>query len=628
MVCHKTLRNTSVDRLKTHRNICLLTSIPIPPKSSSPQSISNLMVSNNASKRKRIFINTSDSSDSEQIDTPNENKLKETPLTISQIGSILSAQNDTLTFVPATCSTPNKANINDNPKYSDDYDTDNTIEVSTDSTPTTSKKSIEFNFKEKKKKDKTMLQGSVRSFCDKITPSEIDKCNLTLAKLFFGCNIPFSVIESLHFKNFCQSLRPAYKVPTRKVLSGRLLDDVFMKFCQSNSFKKNSALLIDGWKNESSNTKNVACMLHSSSGEAMFLESFDMTGVRETSTELCKIVESCIDLAKEKHNTDIYAVITDNAANMVKMGRLSTLWHLTCNAHTANLLAKDLVPSDITAKVKQILKAFHGPDLEKELLFRGGYRIQLPCETRWCSYRDSFVNLKKNMPMMKQIIFDGQFSISTNVKTLLINDDFLNSVSDYINLFDPICVLINKCQSSKSNIADAAEEWLSLELSQSNNNFAANLENRRSSALTEYALAANFLHPKYNGLRFRKDNKHDDMDVAESFFLSVLDVDGLNSLHDYKTKQGIFSTLFEKKNLNYQAFWSYAKNKNVELAELAESLLALPSSTAQLERIFSNWSYVHSSLRNRPNNERSKKLVSVYYNLKIQEKNHSPSDEY
>jgi len=110
------------------------------------------MVSNNASKRKRIFINTSDSSDSEQIDTPNENKLKETPLTISQIGSILSAQNDTLTFVPATCSTPNKANINDNSKYSDDYDIDNTIKVSTDSsdsTPTTSKKSIEFNFKEK-----------------------------------------------------------------------------------------------------------------------------------------------------------------------------------------------------------------------------------------------------------------------------------------------------------------------------------------------------------------------------------------------------------------------------------------------------------------------------------------------
>lgn len=111
-------------------------------------------------------------------------------------------------------------------------------------------------------------------------------------------------------------------------------------------------------------------------------------------------------------------------------------------------------------------------------------------------------------------------SISTDVKTILINDDFLNSLSDYINLFDPICVLINKCQSSKLNIAAAAEEWLLLELSQTHNNFATNLEKRRSSALTEYVLTANFLHPKYNGLRFRKDNKHDDMDVAEGFFIS------------------------------------------------------------------------------------------------------------
>jgi len=388
MVCDKTLRNTSVDRLKTHRNICLFTSSP--PKPSSPHSnISLTDFEKNVSKRKRIYINTSDSSDSElseQIDTQ---------LTVSLIGDTLSAQNDS--FVPPTCS-----------KYINDNSEDNHIDITTEeSTPSTSKSTLNSTSKNKtNNKHNTIEKGTIRSFCDKITPFEIDKCNLALAKLFFGCNIPFSVIESLHFKIFYQSLRSAYKVPTRKVLPGRLLDDVFMKFCQSNSFKKNSVLLIDGWKNESANTKNVACMLHTSAGEAMFLGSFHMTGVRETSTELCKIVESCIDLAKEKHNTDIYAVITDNAANTVKMGQLSTLWHLTCNAHTANLLAKDLVPSSITAKIKQILKAFHGPDLEKELLLHGGYRIQLPCETRWSSYRDSFVNVKKNVHMIKQIIFD------------------------------------------------------------------------------------------------------------------------------------------------------------------------------------------------------------------------------
>lgn len=57
------------------------------------------------------------------------------------------------------------------------------------------------------------------------------------------------------------------------------------------------------------------------------------------------------------------------------MGRLTTIWHLTCNSHTANLLAKGLVSKAITGQVKIVLKALHGPDIEKELLSKGGRRI-------------------------------------------------------------------------------------------------------------------------------------------------------------------------------------------------------------------------------------------------------------
>jgi len=68
------------------------------------------------------------------------------------------------------------------------------------------------------------------------------------------------------------------------------------------------------------------------------------------------------------------------------MGRLTTIWHLTCNSHTANLLAKDLVSKVITGQVKTVLKAFHEPDVEKDLLAKGGRRIIMPCDTRWCTY--------------------------------------------------------------------------------------------------------------------------------------------------------------------------------------------------------------------------------------------------
>lgn len=79
--------------------------------------------------------------------------------------------------------------------------------------------------------------------------------------------------------------------------------------CTQKIFKKNSVLLMfDGWKNEDSNTKNVACLLQTVNENSMVLELYNLTKTRERGEELLKIVKTCVVLAKEKHNTDIYAV--------------------------------------------------------------------------------------------------------------------------------------------------------------------------------------------------------------------------------------------------------------------------------------------------------------------------------
>jgi hypothetical protein len=49
---------------------------------------------------------------------------------------------------------------------------------------------------------------------------------------------------------------------------------------------------------------------------------------------------------------------------------------LTCNSHTANLLAKDLISKPFIEKAKVILKVFHGPNAEKKLLNQGILRIK------------------------------------------------------------------------------------------------------------------------------------------------------------------------------------------------------------------------------------------------------------
>ncbi|KAL4148030.1 hypothetical protein QTP88_002334 [Uroleucon formosanum] len=167
---------------------------------------------------------------------------------------------------------------------------------------------------------KNKQQGTIQRYHDKITNAEIDLVNFKLGKLFFECNIPFSVVESVHFKEFCQSLRPTYKPPSRTTVSTSVLNKVHDNFCAAIKFHSNS------------------------NGEALFLESFDLTRTKETALEL---------------------LISDNAENMIKMGNLTTICHLTCNSHTTNLLAKDLVLKPLIEKAKVLLKAFHGPDAEK-----------------------------------------------------------------------------------------------------------------------------------------------------------------------------------------------------------------------------------------------------------------------
>jgi hypothetical protein len=56
-------------------------------------------------------------------------------------------------------------------------------------------------------------------------------------------------------------------------------------------------------------------------------------------------MDKYIYLALKKHSTHIYTVISDNVANMIKMGKLTLTknWHLTCNSHTSDLVANNLI---------------------------------------------------------------------------------------------------------------------------------------------------------------------------------------------------------------------------------------------------------------------------------------------
>src|SRR5687768_14910450 len=56
---------------------------------------------------------------------------------------------------------------------------------------------------------------------------------------------------------------------------------------------------------------------------------------------------------------------------------------------------------------------------------------------------------------------------------------------------------------------------------------------------------------------------------------------------------------------------------NSKLQQFAINILLIPTSSAAAERNFSNFGFIHNKIRNRLKNDRVKKLVYIYGNLKM-----------
>lgn len=136
-------------------------------------------------------------------------------------------------------------------------------------------------------------------------------------------------------------------------------------------------------------------------------------------------------------------------------------------------------------------------------------------------------------------------------------------------------------------------------------------------ALNQYALTANYLHPVYRG----RNMDGNQLDVVDQFLLDSLESNGLDSLQQFKLNEGIFETLRVKQIIKPRTFWNLTERRHKELASLANKLLKIPASSAQLERLFSNWGHIHSLRRNRLHSTTSQKLLHTYYSLKL-------NDEY
>ncbi|KAE9075030.1 hypothetical protein PF007_g25165 [Phytophthora fragariae] len=222
-----------------------------------------------------------------------------------------------------------------------------------------------------------------------------------------------------------------YELPSRRQVSGRLLDVIYdrekaqliLRICESGV--SNLALITDGCSN--TNGDSIINFVFVNPRTApLFWKSLNTKAEAHTAEYIAETIWTTIFEFESVVGTGaVTAVVTDNAAKMIKAWRLVRkervgLVCTGCAAHGANLLMKDMfnlaIFKDVLDKAKQLsrfIKDHRGlwsrfRDLQKALRKKGEKRRRLstPVPTRWYTHEKCVSNVYHNKYIIAAIVSD------------------------------------------------------------------------------------------------------------------------------------------------------------------------------------------------------------------------------
>ena len=124
------------------------------------------------------------------------------------------------------------------------------------------------------------------------------------------------------------------------------------------------------------------------------------------------------------------------------------------------------------------------------------------------------------------------------------------------------------------------------------------------------------LHHRYKGRRLNDDQRQ----RGQRFLDEKMDRYTKIEYENFKSEADCSENeMISKKCSSPVAYWLYWKRRFPNLVNFALKLFLMPASTAQLEGLFSNWTYVHNLFRNQLEDDKSSMLLDIYYTLKQRE---------
>lgn len=467
-----------------------------------------------------------------------------------------------------------------------------------------------------------LLQDNMGSHVVK-TSVDIKEClDEKVAKFFYGCNIPFSVVEHPLFTDLVQSLRPGYKLPTRKALGDKHLDSVTEQLSEQMMVHlqgKTVTLVEDGWSNLHNEPVVARCL--SVEGKSFYLDADETTTMPKTADNCAKLCRDAINKAEDKYKCHVRNIVTDNAKNMEKMRKNlqekdEGLVVYGCLAHWLNLLGQDITPSSLMKHITEVQKYFRNHHRPAAWLkeCEGSVKPQLPGDTRWKSQLTCLDTFLTNRTFFTKIAEDHEGDIDKCIIQKIMDYNLYRQARDLADQLRPIAEAIDRAQGDSTSLADACDIFLQLLDNPKLQPHKDAIQQRYKQAIQPCHLVTYLLHPKYQGLNLSPEQK----ETAHSWLLEK-SPDYLCTAIAFETKSSPFPpSFFQVSHLSPVTWWRGLQSYPLPTGfiPLMVQLHSACASSASIERVFSSFGLIHSKLRNRLGVQKASKLVLCYRMLR------------
>lgn len=283
-------------------------------------------------------------------------------------------------------------------------------------------------------------QSSIKSYLvPNLTVPEIKKFKKAIAMHYYLTGTSFQRVEEEHLLKAFRICRPAIALPTRKDLSGYLLDSCYMEvkgkvdehLAKMTHF---SCLTTDGWSNIR-NESVINYMVGGGSGKTFFVESVATREQGHTGEFIAADLGRVID-ALENKQVNLSGAITDNtSANRLAWAILKARYPGTffhgCVSHGLHLLVKDVFAATKVKRGREVAAYPDGYPFEylldfsvtcKEIVGFFSYHHQMkskltslqreqkkktlvqPAPTRWGTLKACFESLLQSETILHSIV--------------------------------------------------------------------------------------------------------------------------------------------------------------------------------------------------------------------------------